>query len=123
MIFGAGPDLRRMAEVRCGSASPDREKACDRASVGAPGAGPGHQRAGSVECRMANEGINQGRRRFLTATTSVVGGAGAALAVVPFVKSWEPSARARSAGAPVEADISKIEPGQKVTRSEARRVG
>lgn len=64
---------------------------------------------------MANEGINKGRRRFLTATTSVVGGAGAALAVVPFVKSWEPSARARSAGAPVEADISKIEPGQKVT--------
>lgn len=64
---------------------------------------------------MANEGINKGRRRFLTATTSVVGGAGAALAVVPFVKSWEPSARAKSAGAPVEADISKIEPGQKVT--------
>lgn len=64
---------------------------------------------------MANEGINKGRRRFLTATTSVVGGAGVALAAVPFVKSWQPSARARSAGAPVEADISKIEPGQKVT--------
>jgi ubiquinol-cytochrome c reductase iron-sulfur subunit len=64
---------------------------------------------------MANEGINKGRRRFLTATTSVVGGAGAAMAVVPFVKSWQPSARAKSAGAPVEADISKIEPGQKVT--------
>lgn len=64
---------------------------------------------------MANEGINKGRRRFLTATTSVVGGAGVALAVVPFVKSWEPSARAKSAGAPIEADIGKIEPGQKVT--------
>ncbi len=64
---------------------------------------------------MANEGINKGRRRFLTATTAVVGGAGAALALVPFVKSWQPSARAKSAGAPVEADISKIEPGQKVT--------
>lgn len=64
---------------------------------------------------MAIEGINKGRRRFLTATTAVVGGAGAALAVIPFVKSWEPSARAKSAGAPVEADIGKIEPGQKVT--------
>lgn len=62
-----------------------------------------------------NEGINKGRRRFLTATTSVVGAAGIALAAVPFIKSWEPSARAKSAGAPVMADISKIEPGQKVT--------
>ncbi|MGA9421882.1 MAG: ubiquinol-cytochrome c reductase iron-sulfur subunit [Rhodanobacteraceae bacterium] len=64
---------------------------------------------------MANEGVNKGRRRFLTATTSVVGGAGVVLAAVPFIKSWEPSARAKSLGAPVLADIAKIEPGQKVT--------
>ena len=68
-----------------------------------------------VECRMANEGVNQGRRRFLTGTTVVVGGIGAAFAVVPFVKSWEPSERAKNAGAPVLQDISKIEPGQKIS--------
>jgi ubiquinol-cytochrome c reductase iron-sulfur subunit len=64
---------------------------------------------------MANEGVDHGRRRFLTATTAVVGGAGVVAAAVPFIKSWEPSARARSAGAPVLADISKIEPGQIVS--------
>lgn len=64
---------------------------------------------------MASEGINKGRRRFLTATTAVVGGAGVALAAIPFIKSWEPSERAKSLGAPVMADISKIEEGQKVT--------
>jgi len=64
---------------------------------------------------MANEGVNQGRRRFLTATTVVVGGAGAITAAIPFIKSWQPSARARNAGAPVLADISKVEPGQRLT--------
>ncbi len=65
---------------------------------------------------MANDAVvDKGRRRFLTATTAVVGGAGVVLAAIPFVKSWEPSAAARSAGAPVLADISKIEAGQKVT--------
>ena len=65
---------------------------------------------------MANDAVvDMGRRRFLTATTSVVGGAGVVLAAIPFVKSWEPSAQAKAAGAPVLADISKIELGQKVT--------
>jgi ubiquinol-cytochrome c reductase iron-sulfur subunit len=64
---------------------------------------------------MANEGVNQGRRRFLTATTSVVGGIGAITAAIPFIKSWLPSARARNAGAPVLADISKVEAGQRIT--------
>ncbi|MEO7323371.1 MAG: ubiquinol-cytochrome c reductase iron-sulfur subunit [Dokdonella sp.] len=65
---------------------------------------------------MANDAVvDKGRRRFLTATTAVVGGAGVVLAAIPFVKSWEPSAAAKSAGAPVIADIGKIEAGQKVT--------
>jgi ubiquinol-cytochrome c reductase iron-sulfur subunit len=65
---------------------------------------------------MANHAVvDKGRRRFLTATTAVVGGAGVVAAAIPFIKSWEPSAAAKSAGAPVEADIGKIEPGQKVT--------
>jgi ubiquinol-cytochrome c reductase iron-sulfur subunit len=63
---------------------------------------------------MANQDVNPGRRRFLTATTAVVGGAGAAAAAVPFIKSWQPSARAQVAGAPVTEDISKLEVGQRV---------
>lgn len=63
---------------------------------------------------MANEVVDHGRRRFLTAATSVVGVVGVAAAIVPFIKSWEPSARALAAGAPVKADLSKIESGQMV---------
>ena len=63
---------------------------------------------------MANDVVDHGRRRFLTATTAVVGGAGALCAAIPFIKSWEPSARAKNAGAPVLADISKIEAGQRL---------
>jgi ubiquinol-cytochrome c reductase iron-sulfur subunit len=51
---------------------------------------------------------------LLTATTAVVGGAGAIAAAVPFIASWQPSARAQQAGAPVTVDISKLEPGQRV---------
>ena len=59
---------------------------------------------------MSNEGVNQGRRRFLTVTTCVVGAVGAAGAAVPFVGSWFPSAKAKAAGAPVRINISRIEP-------------
>jgi ubiquinol-cytochrome c reductase iron-sulfur subunit len=58
-----------------------------------------------------SEGANQSRRRFLVASTSVVGAAGAAGAAVPFVQSWNPSAKALAAGAPITVDISKLEPG------------
>ncbi|MGM0593149.1 MAG: ubiquinol-cytochrome c reductase iron-sulfur subunit [Pseudomonadota bacterium] len=64
---------------------------------------------------MSTEGVDKGRRRFLTAATSVVGAVGAVGAVAPFVVSMWPSARAQAAGAPVEADVSKLEPGQKLT--------
>jgi ubiquinol-cytochrome c reductase iron-sulfur subunit len=60
---------------------------------------------------MANEEVNTGRRRFLTATTAVVGAVGAGIAAVPFIKFWSPSARARFAGAPVSQDISAIKEG------------
>lgn len=68
---------------------------------------------------MSNAPVDKGRRRFLTVATSVVGGAGAVAVAVPFIASWNPSARARVAGAPVEMKIDKIEPGQLV-RSEWR---
>lgn len=61
---------------------------------------------------MSNAPLNNGRRRFLTATTAVVGGLGAVAVAVPFIKSWNPSAKAKAAGAPVEVDISKLEEGQ-----------
>lgn len=60
-------------------------------------------------------GVDSSRRRFLTAATTVVGGAGAAFVAVPFVKAFNPSERAKAIGAPVEVDISKLEPGQRVT--------
>lgn len=63
---------------------------------------------------MSNDGVNAGRRRFLTAATTVVGAAGVVGAAVPFVGSWNPSAKAKAAGAPVKADISKVEPGQMI---------
>ncbi|HET8554095.1 MAG TPA: ubiquinol-cytochrome c reductase iron-sulfur subunit [Rhodanobacteraceae bacterium] len=61
---------------------------------------------------MTNEAVDHGRRRFLTATTAVVGAAGVVTAIVPFIKSWEPSARSKAAGAPITADISKVKQGQ-----------
>lgn len=63
---------------------------------------------------MSDEGVDLSRRRFLTATTSVVGGVGVAAALVPFVSYMTPSAKARAAGAPVEADIGKLESGQMI---------
>lgn len=61
---------------------------------------------------MSEDQVNQGRRRFLIASTSAVGSVGVAGAVVPFVASWRPSARARAAGAPVTVDLGPLEPGQ-----------
>ena len=62
----------------------------------------------------SDENVDCGRRRLLVATAAVGGVAGVA-AAVPFVASMTPSERAKSAGAPVEADISKLAPGQMMT--------
>ncbi len=64
---------------------------------------------------MSNDGVNEGRRRVLTAMTSAVGAVGVVGAAVPFVGSWNPSAKAKAAGAPVEINVSKLQPGQMVT--------
>ena len=63
---------------------------------------------------MADGTVNNGKRRFLIGATSAVGGIGVAAAATPFVMSFFPSERAKAAGAPVEVDISKLEPGQKI---------
>jgi ubiquinol-cytochrome c reductase iron-sulfur subunit len=57
------------------------------------------------------EQVDTGRRHFLTVATVAAGAVGAAFAAAPFLASWKPSARARALGAPVEVDISKLEPG------------
>jgi len=64
---------------------------------------------------MSSEGVDKTRRRFLTGATCVLGAAGVVGAAIPFVGSWQPSARAKAAGGPVRIDISKIEPGQMIT--------
>ena len=61
---------------------------------------------------MSEQVVNKRRRLFLTAAATAVTGVGAAFVAVPFVASMNPSARAKAAGAPVEADISKLEVGQ-----------
>jgi ubiquinol-cytochrome c reductase iron-sulfur subunit len=63
---------------------------------------------------MPDQRVDNGRR-WLLASTAVAGGAIAAGVVVPILWSMAPSARAKAAGAPVEVDISKIEPGMKAT--------
>jgi ubiquinol-cytochrome c reductase iron-sulfur subunit len=63
---------------------------------------------------MSGDETNSGRRRFLTAATTVVGAVGTGFFLVPFISSMQPSAKARAAGAPVRADISKLEPGMMI---------
>jgi len=59
--------------------------------------------------------VDARKRKFLIAATSAVGGVAVAGVAVPLVMSMMPSARAKAAGAPVEVDISKIEPGMLLT--------
>ena len=60
-------------------------------------------------------GVDLKRRKILTGVTGVVGAVGATFAAVPFVSSWQPSEKAKAAGAPVDIDISKMQPGQMLT--------
>jgi len=68
---------------------------------------------------MADNELDHGKRRFLVAATGVAGGIAGAAAAVPFVVSMLPSERAKAAGAPVEADIGNLAPGE-MTRVEWR---
>jgi ubiquinol-cytochrome c reductase iron-sulfur subunit len=63
---------------------------------------------------MSDE-VDKSRRHFLTVATMTTGAVGAVFAATPFVASWQPSARARALGAPVEVDISKLDPGAMLT--------
>jgi ubiquinol-cytochrome c reductase iron-sulfur subunit len=63
---------------------------------------------------MSDQQVDQGKRTWLIAT-SCVGAAGGVATAVPFVSTFQPSERAKAAGAAVEADISDIKPGEKKT--------
>ena len=61
---------------------------------------------------MINEGVDKSKRQFLTSAVTVVGAVGTGFLAVPFLAQMQPSVKAMAAGAPVEVDISKMEPGQ-----------
>lgn len=63
---------------------------------------------------MSNQPVDQSRRTWV-AITCVAGGIGGVAAAVPFVSTFQPSERARAAGAPVEVDISGLKPGERMT--------
>ena len=69
----------------------------------------------AVESSFTTTPADPKRRRLLVAGASVAGGVGAASLLIPMLASMSPSARAKAAGAPVEADISKLAPGQLMT--------
>jgi ubiquinol-cytochrome c reductase iron-sulfur subunit len=60
---------------------------------------------------MSAAGVDLKKRRNLVIATSVIGAVGTGFALVPFIKSMNPSAKAKALGAPEEANISKLEPG------------
>ena len=64
---------------------------------------------------MSEDHVDNKRRRLLTIATAGVGALGAVGLAVPFAGSLTPSEKAKAAGAPVEVDISKMEPGQQIT--------
>ena len=63
---------------------------------------------------MTDHAVDADKRRFLTGTAAVIGGIGAGFAAIPFIASFQPSAKAKAIGAPIQVDIAKLEPGQRV---------
>ena len=61
---------------------------------------------------MSDGSVNPGRRNFLIGATTVVGTAGVVGVAVPFLGSFNPSARTLAAGAPIKIDIGKLLPGE-----------
>ena len=63
---------------------------------------------------MSDPTIDSGKRTWIIAS-GCAGVVGAGFAAVPFVSSFQPSERARAAGAPVEVDIGALKAGEKLT--------
>lgn len=64
---------------------------------------------------VVKSGLVDAEKRTWLIASSAVGALGTAAVVVPFVASFQPSERAKAAGAAVEADISALKPGEKMT--------
>ena len=64
---------------------------------------------------IVRDNVDENRRRILLVATTAAGAAVAGGVAAPLLVSWFPSAKALAAGAPVEVDISKLEPGQQIT--------
>ena len=62
---------------------------------------------------MPESPTDPGKRAWMIAS-GCAGVVGAGFTAVPFVRSFEPSERARAAGAPVEADIGALKEGEKM---------
>ncbi|MCE2406493.1 MAG: ubiquinol-cytochrome c reductase iron-sulfur subunit [Pseudomonadales bacterium] len=60
---------------------------------------------------MSEDTLNTNRRYLLLATTGVAA-VGVVATTIPFVQSWQPSARARALGAPIKVNIGKLQPGE-----------
>lgn len=63
---------------------------------------------------MSDTPIDSSKRTWLIAS-GCAGAVGGVATAVPFVSTFQPSERAKAAGAPVEVDISDLKPGEKVT--------
>ena len=64
---------------------------------------------------MNQDGVNQGRRRFLLRTSGVLGAAGGVGVAWPFLAAWQPSEKAKAVGAPVTVDIGGLAPGEMIS--------
>lgn len=74
--------------------------------------GVGHEAPATEGQESSDSPVNKDRRYFLIGATSAVAGVGVVGAAVPFVQYWNPSAKAKAAGAPVKIDISKLKSGE-----------
>ena len=63
---------------------------------------------------MSNQPVDQSRRTWVTMACAA-GGVGGVATAIPFVSTFQPSERAKAAGAAVEADISALKPGEMMT--------
>ena len=63
---------------------------------------------------MSNQPVDPSRRTWVTMACAA-GGVGGVATAIPFVSTFQPSERARAAGAAVEADISSLKPGEMMT--------
>ena len=63
---------------------------------------------------MSETPVDSSKRTWII-TSACAGAVGGVAAAVPFVSTFQPSEKAKAAGAAVEVDISALQPGEKIT--------